>query len=54
VQYLVDDPDQQAAIATIRELRAAGASLRRISTEVQRRHGVRLSHEGVARVVAEG
>jgi putative DNA-invertase from lambdoid prophage Rac len=54
VQYLVDDPDQQAAIATIHELRAAGASLRRISTEVQRRHGIRLSHEGVARVVAEG
>jgi putative DNA-invertase from lambdoid prophage Rac len=54
VQYLVDDPAQQAAIATIQELRATGASLRGISNEVQRRHGIRLSHEGVARVVAGG
>jgi intein-encoded DNA endonuclease-like protein len=39
------------AIATIRELRAGGMSLRRIVEEVGVRHGVTLSHMTVQAVI---
>ncbi len=48
---LVPVPEQQAALATIRRLHGR-VGLRRIATEVERVHGVRISHEGVRRVLA--
>jgi putative DNA-invertase from lambdoid prophage Rac len=52
-KYLVEDPAQRAAIATIQELRAEGSSLRAIAAEIQRRHGVKLSYEGVREVLVQ-
>jgi DNA invertase Pin-like site-specific DNA recombinase len=48
---LVADPGEQRAIARIKALRAQGKSLRAISA-VLKDQGVKLSHEGVARVLA--
>jgi hypothetical protein len=50
---LIEDQAQQRAIKTMRELRAAGASLRAIAAEIERRHGLRTSHVVVARVVGD-
>jgi putative DNA-invertase from lambdoid prophage Rac len=50
---LVEDEAEQAAIATMRELRRAGASLRAIATEVQQRHGFNVSHVAVKRILAD-
>lgn len=41
---LIPVPEQQVALATIRELGAQGRSLRAIAAEVQQRHGLRVSH----------
>ena len=48
---LVEVPEQQAAIKQARKLRAKGLSLRVISAALAKK-GVRLSHEGVKRIVA--
>jgi putative DNA-invertase from lambdoid prophage Rac len=48
---LVPDPIAQAAIATIREARAAGRSLRRCAEMVRDRHGIEVSHMTVKRVL---
>ena len=47
---LVEVPEQQAAIKQARKLRAKGLSLRVIATALAKK-GVRLSHEGVKRIV---
>lgn len=44
---------EQTALAAMREMRAAGASLRAISAAMAER-GVRISHEGVAKALARG
>lgn len=49
---LVEVPEQQAAISTIRSLRGQ-ASLRQIAEEIRVRHGVRISHEAVRGVLAQ-
>ena len=51
---LVEDPAQQAAIATMCALRASGWALRAIACEVERRHGLKLSHVVVARLIKAG
>jgi DNA invertase Pin-like site-specific DNA recombinase len=48
---LVEVPEQQAAIKRAQKLRAKGLSLRAISAALAK-SGVRLSHEGVKRIVA--
>jgi uncharacterized protein YoaH (UPF0181 family) len=48
---LVEVPEQQAAIKQARKLRAKGLSLRAISAALAKK-GVRLSHEGVKRIVS--
>jgi DNA invertase Pin-like site-specific DNA recombinase len=48
---LVEVPEQQAAIKQARKLRGKGLSLRAISAALAK-SGVRLSHEGVKRIVA--
>ena len=48
---LVEVPEQQAAIRLARELRKMGLSLRAISAALAE-NGVRISHEGVKRLVA--
>ncbi len=48
---LEPDEVQQQALVTIRELHAQGASSRRISQAVADRHGVKISHAGVCRVI---
>lgn len=49
---LEEDEVGQAALATIRRRRGEGASLRAIADDVRRIHGVRISHQGVADVLA--
>ena len=49
---LVEVPEQQAAIRRARKLRAKGLSLRAIATDLGHK-GIRLSHEGVKRVVGK-
>jgi DNA invertase Pin-like site-specific DNA recombinase len=49
---LVEVPEEQAAIRTILTL-GGTASLRKIAEAAQERHGVRVSHEAVRRVLAE-
>jgi len=49
---LVEIPEQQAAIATMRELRAGGVSLRAIAAAVESRHGIKVSHAGVDKLLA--
>jgi hypothetical protein len=48
---LVPDPIAQAAIATMREARAAGHSLRHCAEMVRERHGLGVSHMTVKRVL---
>ena len=48
---LVEAADEQAAIATILELKGK-ASLRKIAAVIKERHGVEVSHEAVRRVVS--
>src|SRR3954454_13594890 len=48
---LVEVPEQQKAIRRARALRAKGTSLRAIAADLAKR-GVRLSHEGVKRIVS--
>lgn len=50
---LVEDDAEQAAIATMRRLKADGLSLRKISEAVLADHGMRLSHVSVGRVLSE-
>jgi len=50
---LVVVPEQQAAIRTILRLRKKGVALRPIAEEVQRKHGVPVSHVTVRRVLKE-
>jgi DNA invertase Pin-like site-specific DNA recombinase len=45
---LIPIPEEQAALATARELHAAGFSLRKIAAELAARHDVRVSHVAVA------
>lgn len=45
-------PEQQAALNTMRELHAQKRSLRAIAAEVQRRHGIRVSHMTVKAALA--
>ncbi|MBP2294708.1 recombinase family protein [Azospirillum rugosum] len=40
-------PEQQVALATMRELRAAGLSFRAIAAQVEERHGLKVSHMAV-------
>ena len=49
---LVQEKKQQAAIAQMRELRAAGQSLRAIEAAM-REAGFRLSHQGVANILSQ-
>lgn len=49
---LVEDPDQQRAIHTMIRLRPE-MSLRAVADEVFKRHGIRISHEGVRQVLAD-
>jgi DNA invertase Pin-like site-specific DNA recombinase len=49
---LEEDPAGQAALQTIRRRRADGASLRTIAEDVQRAHGVKISHQGVADILS--
>jgi putative DNA-invertase from lambdoid prophage Rac len=48
---LVEDAQAQAAIATMREARAAGGSLRHCAEMVRKRHGLEVSHMTVKRVL---
>ncbi len=48
---LIPRPEEQAAIVTIKKLRADGMSLRKIVDEVGARHGIKLSHMTVQAVV---
>jgi putative DNA-invertase from lambdoid prophage Rac len=48
---LVPDPIAQAAIATMREARTAGRSLRQCAEMVRERHGLEVSHMTVKRVL---
>jgi DNA invertase Pin-like site-specific DNA recombinase len=50
---LCEVPGQQAAIRTMRSLRAEGASLRQISAAM-RAEGMAISHAGVASVLSNG
>src|SRR4051794_18356427 len=50
---LVEVPEQQAAIKQARKLRAKGLSLRAISAALAEK-GIRISHEGVKRIVKPG
>jgi putative DNA-invertase from lambdoid prophage Rac len=43
-EALVEVPEQQAAIRTMRDLREQGKSLRAIVSEVEARHGFKVSH----------
>jgi DNA invertase Pin-like site-specific DNA recombinase len=49
---LEPDPKQQAALATMRELAAAGMASRAIAAEVQARHGIKVSHVTVTKALA--
>jgi putative DNA-invertase from lambdoid prophage Rac len=51
VAYLEPEPEQQAAIRTMREL-AGSASLRQIAAAVRERHGIALSYVTVRAVLA--
>jgi DNA invertase Pin-like site-specific DNA recombinase len=46
--------EQQEALATIMAMHKEGASSRRIAQAVVERHGVRISHAGVCRVIERG
>jgi DNA invertase Pin-like site-specific DNA recombinase len=48
---LVEVPEQQEAITTMRELRRQGLSLRAIAAAVETRHAIKISHAGVNKVL---
>ena len=48
---LVEDDAEQRALADIRALRDAGASLRTIAAKIEQNHGIQISHQGVKRVL---
>ena len=48
---LVEDLEQQAAILTMRTLRAEGLPLRAIAAEIRERHDIDVSHAGVAKIL---
>jgi putative DNA-invertase from lambdoid prophage Rac len=48
--HLVEVPEEQAALASILELREAGLSLRDVATQVNERHGTSISYQVVRRV----
>jgi hypothetical protein len=48
---LIEDAQAQAAIATMREARATGGSLRQCAELVRERHGLEVSHMTVKRVL---
>ena len=48
---LVPEPTEQAAIATLREARSSGLSLRACAERVKERHGLVMSHMTVKRVL---
>jgi DNA invertase Pin-like site-specific DNA recombinase len=48
---LVEDEAERRALADIRALRDAGASLRTIAAKIEQTHGFRISHQGVKRVL---
>lgn len=50
---LIEVPEQQAAIQTIRSLRGK-ASLRQVADQVWATHGIRISHEAVRRILEKG
>ena len=49
---LVEIPEQREAIRTMSALRAGGMSLRAIAAAVETRHGIKVSHAGVDKVLA--
>ena len=49
---LVEIPEQQEAIRTMGALRASGLSLRAIAAAVKSRHGIKVGHAGVDKVLA--
>jgi DNA invertase Pin-like site-specific DNA recombinase len=49
---LVEVPEQQAALKRARKLRAKGLSLRAIAADLGKK-GMRISHEGVKRIVSK-
>jgi DNA invertase Pin-like site-specific DNA recombinase len=49
---LVEIPEQQEAIRTMSALRGDGMSLRAIAAQVHARHGIKVSHAGVDKVLA--
>lgn len=49
---LVEDPDEQAAIRAMWDLRQEN-SLRKVAEEIRRRFGIEISHEGVRLVLAD-
>jgi DNA invertase Pin-like site-specific DNA recombinase len=48
-----EDPEEQDAITTIKVARLKGYSLRDISTIVEKRHGIKVSHVTVRRIIQE-
>jgi DNA invertase Pin-like site-specific DNA recombinase len=49
---LVEDGAEQRALADMREMRESGASFRTIATRIEETHGIRISHQGVKRVLS--
>lgn len=47
---LVEIPEQQAALTTVRKLRKQGLPFRQIAAAVEARHGLRVSREAIRRI----
>jgi DNA invertase Pin-like site-specific DNA recombinase len=48
---LVEDEAEQRALADMREMRESGASFRTVAAKIEQTHGLRISHQGVKRVL---
>jgi DNA invertase Pin-like site-specific DNA recombinase len=48
--HLVEIPEQQAALVTIRKLRDQGLPLRQIAAAIEAEHGLRVSREAIRRI----
>ena len=48
---LIEDEAEQRALADMREMRDAGTSFRNIAAQIEQTHGIRISHQGVKRVL---
>jgi DNA invertase Pin-like site-specific DNA recombinase len=48
---LVEDEAGQRALADMREMRDAGTSFRNIAAQIEQTHAIRISHQGVKRVL---